>query len=264
MNESAMAGRSAVVLASSKGLGRATAEAFAKRGVRVAICSRSAASIEATATTIQQKYGVEVHAGAVNLTDADALARFIREAGAKFDGIDTLVTNTGGPPTGPFVEQDLDTWDYAYRLTLRSVVVAVNSALPFLEGRPNPSIACIVSSSVKVPIPQLVLSNAFRPGIVGVVRTLASELGPRGIRVNAVAPGRIDTDRVREVDAAHAADNERSPEKERQAMAARIPLGRYGNPSELASMIAYLASDEASYITGQTLVVDGGLTPTLL
>ena len=199
----------------------------------------------------------------MDVSDAEQLRAFVEEAGRRWGGLDVLVTNAGGPPAGRFVELELDAWTAAYHLNLRSVVVAVRSALPFLRGRSGASITCVVSSSVKTPIARLILSNTFRPGIVGLAKTLSAELAADGVRVNCVAPGRIDTERVRHLDALAAESRGSTAESVRAESERAIPLGRYGRPEDFAEVVAFLASDAARYVTGQTLVVDGGLSPTL-
>jgi 3-oxoacyl-[acyl-carrier protein] reductase len=155
-------------------------------------------------------------------------------------------------------------WLAGFELTLMSVVRAVRAALPWMEGQPGANVIAIVSSSAKVPIEDLVLSNAFRPAIVGLAKTLSQELAPRGVRVNSVAPGRIDTERVRHLDGVHGQRHGVTSDEWRRRSQATIPMGRYGTVEEFADAVAFLASDAARYVTGQCLFVDGGLTRTLM
>ena len=257
-------GKTAVVLAASQGLGRAVAEAFAAAGARLAICSRREEAVGEVAADLHRRYGTDVLARGVDVAKAPELEAFVKDAGARFGGIDVLVTNAGGPPAGDFGDVTDLQWAGAVDLVLLSVARAVRAALPFMAGRPGASITCVVSSSAKVPIPHLVLSNALRPAIVGLAKSLSLELAPRGIRVNCLAPGRIDTERVRHLDGVHAAKTGVTPDDWRRQSEGTIPWGRYGNPSEFADVALFLASDAARYVTGQTLFVDGGMTKTLL
>lgn len=258
-----LVGRKALVMAASQGLGAAVARAFAREGADVALCARRGDVVAAVAEDIAAQHGVQTYAAAVDVRDGAALAAFVANAAQNLGGLDILVTNAGGPPAGRFTDLDDEAWENAFRLNLQSVVRAVRAALPHLRQRRGASIACIVSSSVKTPIAQLVLSNALRPGIVGLAKTLSMELAGEGIRVNSVAPGRVDTERVRALDEVHARAHGRSAEEERRASEASIPMGRYGEPEEFADAVVFLASDDARYITGQTIFVDGGLVRTL-
>lgn len=257
-------GKTAVVLAASQGLGRGIAEAFAAAGARLAICSRREEAIGEVAADLHARYGTDVLARAVDVASEAELTAFIKDAGARFGGLDVLVTNAGGPPAGDFDDVSDGQWQGAVDLVLLSVARAARAALPFLQGRAGASITCVVSSSVKVPIPHLVLSNALRPAIVGLAKSLSLELAPRGIRVNCLAPGRIDTERVRHLDGVTAGKAGVSVDDARRQAEASIPWGRYGTTAEFADVALFLASDAARYVTGQTLFVDGGLVKTLM
>ena len=258
-----LTGRRAIVLAASRGLGRAIAEAFAAAGAQLAICSRDEAVIDVLAAELAGEHGSEPFAAAANVADKDSLESFIRAAANHMGGLDILVTNAGGPAAGEFEQLDEGAWATAFELTLMSVVRAVKVALPFMKRSRGGSILSIVSSSVKVPIPSLILSNVFRPGIVGLAKSLSQELAAYGICVNTLAPGRIDTQRLREIDEVHAERAGEAVEDVVQRWESTIPLGRYGRPEELANAALFLVSDVARYITGQTIFIDGGLTPTL-
>jgi len=264
MQERGLLGRGAVVLAASQGLGRAVAEGLARQGAHLALCSRDAGAIQRVGDEIAGRHGVPVWAAVVDVTRGADLEAFVSEAGQRLGGLHTLVTNSGGPKAGAATAMSDAEWEAGFNLTLMSVVRAVRAALPWMEGRPGANIVSIVSSSAKVPIEDLVLSNAFRPAIVGLAKTLSLELAPRGIRVNSVAPGRIDTERVRHLDGVHGQRHGVSAEDWRQRSEASIPLGRYGTVEEFADAVVFLASDAARYVTGQCLFVDGGLTRTLL
>jgi 3-oxoacyl-[acyl-carrier protein] reductase len=263
-----LGGRTALVMAATRGLGRAVAEGLAAEGCDVAICARDHDAALQAAAEIATRHGVRAYGEGVDVSDAAALQAFVEEVGRRFDGIDVLVTNAGGPPSKPFVELDDATWREATELTLWSVVRAVQAALPHmggLDGREGfaPSITAIVSSTAKSPKPNMVLSNSLRPAIVGLMRTLAIELAERGVRANCVAPGKIDTERVQHLDGLRAERGGVPPDAIREASERVIPAGRYGEPSEFADAVVWLASARARYVTGQTVFVDGGMTQAL-
>jgi 3-oxoacyl-[acyl-carrier protein] reductase len=186
---------------------------------------------------------------------ADAIGRGVEALG----GLDVLVTNTGGPKPGAFTTLDDDDWRAGVDLVLLSAVRLIRAALPHLEGSGAGRVVAVVSSSVRQPLENLTLSNVLRPALAALVRDLSLELAPRGVLVNAVAPGRFDTERVRAMDEARAARAGRTPEAYRAAAEAALPAGRYGRPEEFARTVAFLASPANTYVLGQTLLVDGGL-----
>jgi len=173
------------------------------------------------------------------------------------------VTNTGGPPAGTFEDFGDEEWTSAFELTLLNVVRAVRAVLPGMRERGGGRIVNVASSSIKQPIKGLTLSNTFRAGIAGLAKSLSAELAPDGILVNTLGPGRISTDRSAGMDASQAEARDVSVEEVRGEMAARIPLGRYGTPEELAKVAAFLASPANSYVTGQAILVDGGMVRAL-
>lgn len=254
----------AIVLAASKGLGRASAEALAAEGARVVIGSRNSEQLAQTARDIHEKTGSAVLAVPTDVTKPDDLEAIVEATVREFGRIDILVNNAGGPPPGTFEQFGDAQWEAAFQLNLLSNVRMVRLVLPHMRQLQKGRIINIVSTSVKVPIDGLLLSNAIRTGVVGLAKTLSIELAPANITVNNVCPGRILTDRIRQTT--------RLPEKVQQGMseeevlreAARdIPLGRVGKPEELAALVAFLASEQAGYITGTTIQVDGGLTRAL-
>jgi 3-oxoacyl-[acyl-carrier protein] reductase len=240
-----LAGRKAFVAASSAGLGRASADALLGEGAEVVISGRNAEKLEKTRQALAEKHGREVQAILVDLAVPQNAGAAVNEAAAKLGGLDVLVTNSGGPPPGPFTAHDESVWRTAIDQLVLATVAMVNAALPSLEQSTQPRVAMIASTSVKQPIPNLVLSNSLRAAVVGLAKTLSQELGPKQILVNVVCPGAIDTDRIRQLGFAE----ERLKE---------IPLGRIGQPEELGALVAFLSSARASYLTGCTIQVDGG------
>jgi 3-oxoacyl-[acyl-carrier protein] reductase len=252
-------GRVALVNAASRGIGRGIAEALAAEGVRLVIASRDQAAIGRTADEIANAHRAEVVPVAADVTSADAAERLVATATERFGGLDILVNNSGGPPGGRFTDFDDAAWQSAFDLLLLSVVRMVRAALPHLRASGNGRIINVASSSVKEPIPGLLLSNSLRAGVAGLAKTLADELAPDQITVNTVLPGRILTDRLRGpfVEPARRAGIH-VDELARAEVAKEIPLGRVGEPSDLANLVAFLCSPAAAYLTGLVVAVDGG------
>lgn len=249
----------AVVLAASKGLGRATAEALAAEGVRVIIGSRNREELEKTAQEISKKTGTEVVGFPVDVTDTAQVENFIVKAVQQFGQLDILINNAGGPPFGPVESFDENQWQAAFELNLLSTVRITRLVLPHLKKTGSGRIINIVSMSVKSVLDDSVLSTSIRMGVIGMAKMLADEVGPDQITVNNVCPGMILTDRIRSSGikkelAAGLTEEEALAEK-----AKNIPLRRIGKPEELAALITFLASEKASYITGTTIQVDGGV-----
>jgi 3-oxoacyl-[acyl-carrier protein] reductase len=247
-------GRRALVTASTKGLGRACAEALIAEGVRVCVASRDAAELERVASEI----GAAAH-HAADVARAEDVKRLVAAAVADLGGLDILIVNAGGPPPGNFAETTEDGWERAFHLTLMSAVNLAREALPALRASDQGRIVNITSSSVREPIPNLILSNALRGAVAGMAKTLATEMAPHGVTVNNLAPGRFLTERMRGNDALTAKKAGISLEEQLARSAAAIPTGRFGEPAEFAAACAFLCSRQAAYITGQTLGVDGGL-----
>jgi 3-oxoacyl-[acyl-carrier protein] reductase len=256
-------GQVALVCAASKGLGRASAQALARDGARVAICSRGGPALAETAAAITAAGG-EVVAIDADLRRADDVARVIETTVATFGGLDILVTNTGGPPSGPFMTLDESAWTDAIDSLLLSVVRLCRGAIPHMQARGGGRIINVTSISAKQPIEGLVLSNALRAAVTGLAKTLAVELAPHNILVNCVAPGYTRTDRVVELANATAIRDGITPSQAEQRIVDKIPLGRMGTPEEFAAVIAFLASPAASFVTGVTIPVDGGWVRGLL
>ncbi|BCJ85883.1 SDR family oxidoreductase [Effusibacillus dendaii] len=252
-------GKTAVVTAASKGLGKGIALKFAQEGARLVIASRNEANIQATAEEIRNQTKAEVIALAVDVARKEDIDQLVHTVQANFGALDILVNNAGGPPAGSFLDFDDEAWQNAFNLNLMSVVRVTRGLLPLMMKQKSGRIINITSGGVKQPIPNLILSNAIRAAVNGVSKTLATELAPYGILVNNLAPGRIDTDRVRELDQITASKTGASIEQVKGTWTQQIPLGRYGEVEEFANVALFLASDESSYITGQIYVVDGGL-----
>jgi 3-oxoacyl-[acyl-carrier protein] reductase len=246
--ELGLRGRTAVVCGASSGLGLATAEALAEEGANVAMFARRRDELEREA----DRLGALAVRG--DVTNARDLERLVERTVQAFAGIDIVVWNGGGPPAGPASAISDDALESAFELVLLPAIRLVRLCLPYLERSTAGRIVCITSAAAKEPTPHLALSNSLRPGVTGWAKSLAHELGPKAITVNCVAPGRIDTPRLTEL---YGPDGPPPEELE------RIPLGRLGRARELGDVVCFLASDRAAYVTGTTVLVDGGLTRAL-
>ncbi len=254
----------ALVAASSKGLGRAIAEQLAAEGARIMLASRNEATLRQTATEIQEKIRAEAGYCVTDLSRPEDVQHLVSRTVEEFGGLEILITNSGGPPAGTFEEFDDAGWQRAFEMNLLSVVRLIRAALPHLQAQSsNARILNIASSSIKEPIENLILSNTFRAGVAGLSKSLSFELAKDGILVNTLGPGRIATDRVLQIDAARAESLGVPVEEVRQQSEAAIPLGRYGEPEELARVATFLVSPANTYVTGQALLVDGGMVKAL-
>lgn len=259
-----LTGRKALVLAGTSGLGRGTATALAREGAVVALCGRTLVRAQEVAGEISDSTGNAAVVGLqCDVTNAGDLARLFDQAATELGGLEVLMANAGGPPAGDFAALSDATWAQAFELTLMSVVRSVRLALPHMRAAGRGSIVVIGSSSIKVPIRNLTLSNAFRPAVQALCKDLATSLAPEGVRVNMVSPGRIDTPRIRELDGKAAEREGTSLDEVRARTVGSIPIGRIGSVDEFGRVAAFIASDAASYVTGTSLLVDGGLVTSL-
>ena len=249
----------AMVGGASKGLGLAVARALALEGAQVSMASRDADAIASAAEALHSESGAPVFGMAADLSAADAIAAWHTATVERFGGVDLLFVNTGGPPAGPVLTFDDAAWEASFQLLVMSALRLVRLAVPSMQTRGGGAILMGTSSSVKEPIANLAISNVLRASVAALAKTLAIELAPSGIRVNNLIPGRIDTDRVRQLDEINGKRAGISAGEQQKKAAAAIPLGRYGAPDEFGRVAAFLLSGAASYITGASVQVDGGL-----
>ena len=251
--------RVAIVAASSQGIGRATAEAFAAEGCRVAMCARNAQRLQASAEAIRKQHAAEVFYAPVDVTDAKAVRDFVAEVVRKFGSTDICVANAGGPPAKGFLQTSLEDWQKAVDANFLSTIYFAREVIPHMQQRHWGRIITITSITTKQPVTDLVLSNAVRAAVVGLVKSLANEFGKDGILVNNVGPGFTATDRLRELAKTQASKSGKPEQAIFDAWAQDVPLKRLAESREVAETIVWLASERASYITGQTVLVDGGM-----
>lgn len=250
--------RVAIVAASSSGLGRAVAEGLAAEGTHLALCSRHVGRIQAVAEEIQKRHGVRVFARALDVTDPAAVAAFVTAVAEDFGRLDICVTNAGGPPAKTFANTNQEEWRQAVELNLLSHVAFARQVLPHMQRARWGRFLMITSVAVKQPIEGLILSNTVRGAVPGLTRSLANEYGPYNILVNNICPGYTLTERLAELAKVKALAEGVAPEVAYEAWARNTALGRLADPREFADAVVFLASERASYITGQSLVVDGG------
>ena len=259
-----LSGKVALVAAASRGLGRAVAEELAREGAHLVICARGVEALAETAAAIRADTGVRVVDVVADLSSMADIATIVERARVEFGQVDVLVTNGGGPPAGPFEAHSAEAWAEAVRQNLVSVVELTRAVLPGMKERRWGRIINVTSIAVKQPVDNLILSNSVRAAVTGFARTLANEVAPFGITVNNVMPGYTRTQRVVELATRNAALKHTSPEVERAVWEGQIPMARLGEPAEFAAMVAFLASDRASYTTGASIPVDGGWIRALL
>ena len=255
--EFGLKGKRAIVMAASRGLGYASALGLAREGCKLIVCSRDQGRIETAAAAITKETNAEVKALVADVSSASEAKRLVDAAVSAYGGLEIVVHNAGGPPAGETLQMTDEQWQKAFEQNLLSFTRIVGAAAPEMKKAGYGRVITIASSSIKQPIPNLALSNALRAGVWGIAKTLSRELAPQGILVNVIAPGRIDTERIAELDQANATKSGKSIEDVRKASVGSIPLGRLGRPEELANLVVFLASQAGSYITGQAITVDG-------
>lgn len=254
----------AVVAAASQGLGRAIAQTLAAEGARVAICARTASTLEATARDIRRQTGTDVLAVPADVTQAAEVERFVNATVERWGTVHIAVANAGGPPAKEFAAITLEDWRNAVALNLMSAVHLARAVLPHMREQKWGRLLFLTSASVKQPIEGLLLSNSVRSAVAGLSKSLANECGPDNVLVNTLCPGYLRTERLEELAASLSQQRGLRPDDIYRGWTSQIPMGRIGEPKELAALVAFLASEQASYISGTTIAVDGGRTRSLL
>jgi 3-oxoacyl-[acyl-carrier protein] reductase len=257
-------GRVAIIAAASKGLGRAVALELAREGAQIAICSRSAESLEAAAALIAKAGGREPFYKSVDVTDSRAVSAFVAAVEERFGRIDICVTNSGGPPSKLFKDTESLDWHAAVDQLLMSTVFFAKEVLPRMQRNNWGRLITITSYTVKQPVDGMLLSNSVRAAVTGLARTLANEYGPHGITVNNVCPGYTNTDRLGDLAGMMSKRKNTTPEAIFADWERQIPVGRVGTPEEFAAVVTFLASERASYVNGTSIAIDGGIVRSLL
>jgi len=257
--DTGLKGRVAIVAASSQGIGLATAEAFAAEGCRVAMCARNLETLLSAAEKIRKHHNAEVLAEAIDVSDSTTVHRFVEGVVSRFGAVDICVTNAGGPPAKGFLATTDADWRKAIDMNFMSAVYFAREVIPHMQRKRWGRIITITSITTKQPVSDLILSNAVRTGVVGLVRSLANEFGKDGILVNNVGPGFTATDRLKQLAKTRSAASGKPELEIFDSWAADSALKRVGEPREVAETILWLASERASYVTGQTILVDGGV-----
>jgi len=252
-------GHVAIVQGASRGLGRGIAEALAAEGCDLILSARTEGPLRQAANEIAASSGRRVDPIAVDSSAPESAGTLVEAARSKFGRLDILLANGGGPPPGGALDLSDSQWAAAAELLLISPMRLIRASLPLLRESPAPRVMIVTSSSTRQPVSGLTLSNTYRPAICGLVKTLSEELAHDRVRIHSLAPGRFDTDRLREVIQVQSAKSGRTPEQVTDAMLASIPAGRLGQPIELGHLAAFLASPLADYLTGCNWLIDGGL-----
>jgi len=259
--ETGLKNKIALLVASSEGIARAAAEKFAAEGARLAMCARSEAKLGKAAEDLGARYNVDVLTERVDVSDLSAMQAFVRHVVERFGHIDVCLANSGGPPAKNFLSIELDEWKKNVDLMFLSVVNLAKCVIPHMQRNGGGRFIAITSTSVKGSIPDLIMSNAIRPAVVGLLKSLSLEFGKDNITFNNVAPGYTATERLNELAGTRALAANVSIEEIRKRWSQEIPLARLARPEEVADAIVWLASERASYVTGQTILVDGGRYP---
>jgi 3-oxoacyl-[acyl-carrier protein] reductase len=255
-----LANKVVLVAASSTGIGRAVAEAFAREKAKVVMCARDEARLQEAAGKIREAYKAEVLALPVDLTSAESIENLVFEAGKAFGQIDVLINNAGNPPEGGYFQLTDDDWWEGFQLNFMSMVMLCRNVVPGMKARQWGRIVNLASMSARQPIEGLLVSNAVRAGVLGFAKSISQEFAPYNITVNSVLPGYTETQKLAEIVNDKAGFKKISPQEVVKAWTDQIPMGRLAKPSEIASVVAFLASERASYVTGQAIAVDGGWT----
>jgi 3-oxoacyl-[acyl-carrier protein] reductase len=250
--------RNVIVAASSDGIARAAAEKFAAEGANVAMCARNQTKLNAAAAQIRERYQARVLAEVLDVTDEAAVEAFVKQVVQEFGGVDVCVMNAGGPPPKMFLATTTEEWHRAVEMNFMSVIHFARAVLPGMQKNHWGRLVTITSMTVRQPVPDLIYSNAVRAGVLGLVKSLANEFGKDGITVNNVGPGYTATERLKQLIAKRSQELGITPAEFEARLGVEAPLKRVGQPEEVADAIVWLASDRASFITGQTLLVDGG------
>jgi 3-oxoacyl-[acyl-carrier protein] reductase len=259
-----ISGRVALVCGSSAGLGRAIADALAAEGCRVAVNGRDEERLNHAVSLLRQKHTAEIEGFPADVSVPAQATELVERVRHRFGSVDILVCNAGGPPAAPFENTPPENWQAALDLNLLSTIHLCRAAVPIMRKRHWGRIICLTSVAAKQPIPGLILSTTARAGVLGFAKCLSDEVAAEGITVNAVCPGYMHTDRVVDLVEQRAAQTKRSTHQILAGYVADIPLGRMGEPEELAAAVAFLASERAGYITGVALAVDGGYVRSIL
>ncbi|ASK62634.1 3-oxoacyl-ACP reductase [Virgibacillus phasianinus] len=262
--ELGLKGKSVIVTAASKGLGRAIATEFAREGAHVLLASRSEETLQTAVTEIKNETSNKnVDYIVCDMKDKEAIQAMVEKASKRNGTVDVLINNAGGPPAGKFLDMTDEDWYHAFELNLLSFIRTTRAVVPFMQKQNQGHIVNIASSSIKQNLDNLVLSNTMRPGIAGLAKSLSQELGEDNILVNTVGPGTIETDRIRALNHHRAVQTGSSVAEVKQKAERQVPMKRYGRPDEFARAIVFLASGANTYISGQSLIVDGGLVKAL-
>ncbi len=257
--DTGLKGKMVIVAGASQGMGRATAQAFAAEGAKVAMCARTEKTLQAAAEAIRKATSAEIFAQPADVSDAFQVRKFVGDVIHKFGGVDVCVANAAGPPPKTFLDISTQDWQSAFAMNFMSVVHFAREVVPYMQNKKWGRLIAITSTSVRQPIPDLVLSSSIRPAVVGLMKSMAIEFGKDGITFNNVAPGYTATERLTEVAGPRAKVAGVSEKEIYERWANEVPLRRLGKPEEIADAILWLGSHQAAYVTGQTILVDGGI-----